>query len=299
MEILMTSHRRSVTSADVDLIRRLLNGHPDWNRTRLSQELCFIRDWRTNSGNYKDMACRTLLLKLHRCGHIQLPPSQRPANNDYRLWKFADLSYDCDPITASLATLIPLVIFPVHEHREHQQLIKCLLHRHHYLGYRGTPGESMGYLVYDRHHRIIGCLTFGAAAWKIAPRDKFIGWLPTTREQNLCYLTNNLRFLILPWVQIRNLASHILSRVVKRLNNDWIAHYQHPLYLVETFVDTSQFDGASYKAANWIRTGQTKGRSRQDRKRTLKVPIKDIYLYPLHKFFKEKLNPQVSRLKKT
>ena len=286
----MTSQRRSVTTADVELIRRLLNDYPGWNRTRLSRELCSIWDWRTTSGNYKDMACRTLLLRLHRSGHIQLPQPQRPANNDYRLWKFPDLSYCSDPINAFLATLTPLTIVLVHGDRAHRQLIKCLLHRHHYLGYRGSPGESMGYLVYDCHHRIIACLTFGAAAWKIQPRDQFIGWKDDLRTRNLSLIANNQRFLIVPWVQVGNLASHILSRVLKQLNHDWIAQYQHPLYLVETFIDTSQFDGASYKAANWIWTGQTKGRTRQDRHRTLKVPIKDIYLYPLHKFFKEKLN---------
>jgi hypothetical protein len=290
MEILMISQGRSATATDVEFIQRLLNDHPGWNRTRLSEELCRIWNWCTPSGHYKETACRTLLLKLHRCGHIQLPPPQRPANNDYRLWKFPDLSYPRDPVKTSLATLIPLVIVPVQGEQAHRKLIKCLLHHHHYLGYRGTPGESIGYLVYDRHRRIIACLTFGAAAWKIAPRDNFIAWDPVTRVRNLSHLTNNLRFLILPWVQVPNLASHILSRVVKRLNNDWIIHYKHPLYLVETFVDISQFDGASYKAANWIRVGQTKGRSRQDRKRTLRVPIKDIYLYPLQKFFKEKLN---------
>ena len=283
----MISQGRSVTAPDVEFIQRLLNDHPGWNRTRLSEELCRIWNWCTASGHYKGTACRTLLLKLHRRGHLQLPPPQRPANNDYRLWKFPDLPYPRDSVKTSLATLIPLVIVPVHGEQAHQQLIKCLLHHHHYLGYRGTPGESIGYLVYDRHHRVVACLTFGAAAWKIAPRDNFIAWDPATRMQNLSYLTNNLRFLIFPWVQVPNLASHILSCAVKRLNNDWITHYKHPLYLVETFVDISKFDGTSYRAANWIRIGQTKGRTRQDRYRTLTVPIKDIYLYPLHKSFKK------------
>lgn len=290
MEILMTSQGRSVTTTDVEFIQRLLNDHPDWNRTRLSEELCHIWHWYTANGKHKDMACRSLLLKLHRRGHIQLPLPQRPANNDYRHWKFPDLSYARDSIEGSLSTLIPLNIVPVFAAPGKQQLIKCLLHHHHYLGCRGTLGESIGYLVYDRHHRVIACLTFGAAAWKTAPRDNFIAWDPATRVRNLSYLTNNLRFLILPWVQVRNLASHILSLIVQRLNNDWMTHYKHPLYLVETFVDISKFGGASYRAANWIRIGQTKGRTRQDRHRTLKVPLKDIYLYPLHKFFKEKLN---------
>jgi hypothetical protein len=290
MEIVMISQGRSVTTTDIEFIQRLLNDHPSWNRTRLSEELCRIWDWRSANGNHKDMACRCLLLKLHRRGHIQLPLPQRPANNDYRHWKFPDLSYASDSIKGSLSTVIPLSIVPVLADPTQQQLIKCLLHHHHYLGYRGTPGESIGYLVYDCHHRVVACLTFGAAAWKIAPRDNCIAWDSATRVQNLSLLTNNLRFLILPWVQVQNLASHILSCVVKRLNNDWITLYRHPLYLVETFVDISKFDGAAYRAANWIRIGQTQGRTRQDRNRTLKVPIKDIYLYPLHKSFKTKLN---------
>ncbi len=147
----------------------------------------------------------------------------------------------------------------------------------------------MGYLVRDHNNRPLACLLFGSAAWKTAPRDSFIGWDRQRRKRNLCYITNNMRFLILPWVKVQHLASHILSRVSRRICSDWIKKYNHPVHLLETFVDRTRFQGTCYKAANWILTGQTQGRTRNDRDRTIKVSPKDIYVYPLIKNFRKRL----------
>ena len=290
MSTILVSNGRQIADKDIKCIQRLIQDNPSWTRTRLSQELCRLWGWYAPSGRIKDMTCRVFLRKLDRRNLIALPPAVHSGNNQFRNQKIPHILHCTDKIDDELKSLIPLRIVKACTNKFDLDLFKCLLERYHYLGYKGSPGESIPYLILDQYQRPLAALLFAAAAWKIAPRDKLIGWCPTTRQRNLSYLTNNQRFLILPWVQVANLASHILSRVVKRLNTDWIIHYKHPLYLAETFVDTSQFGGASYRAANWIRIGKTKGRTRQDQHRTLKVPIKDIYLYPLHKFFKEKLN---------
>ena len=149
----------------------------------------------------------------------------------------------------------------------------------------------MKYLIFDREDRPLACLLFGSAAWKTLPRDEFIGWNVSARKANLNLITNNMRFLILPWVKVPHLASHILGKVARRISSDWIKRYSHPIYMLETFVEKERFHGTCYRAANWTWVGQTKGRSRNDRYTTLKVPIKDIYLYPLVKRFREALKP--------
>ena len=163
------------------------------------------------------------------------------------------------------------------------------LTRNHYLGYNRTVGESMKYLIRDCADRLLACILLGSAAWKTAPHDTFIGWDRKVREKNLGYVTNNMRFLILPWVRVPLLASHILSRISRRISKDWMTRYGHPIYLLETFVDRSLFRGICYKAANWILVGQTKGRTRNDRNSTIKVSVKDIYVYPLDKDFRKEL----------
>jgi hypothetical protein len=160
----------------------------------------------------------------------------------------------------------------------------------HYLGCRGTVGENLQYMVTDVNGRLLACLLFGSAAWKCSPRDQYIGWTREQRERHLHLITNNTRFLILPWVQVPHLASWILGHVLRRLSADWQKKYGHRIVLVETFVERDRFAGTSYKASNWIRLGFTTGRSRQDRRRTLQVPVKDVYIYPLDHRFREELS---------
>jgi len=289
MNTTMASPDRHVLPENAELIASLLRAHPEWNRCRLSQELCRIWGWTDAQGRMRDMACRKFLLKLHRAGDIELPPPQRPCNNDPRRWKFPEVPHASDPIAGPLGRLVPLSIVTVDGDRVRRQLVRYLLHRHHYLGYRGSQGESMWYLVYDREERPLACLTFGAAALKVKPRDSWIGWDAATRRDNLQLIANNQRFLILPWVDTKYLASHVLSRISRRIESDWCDRYGHGVHMLETFVDRSRFRGVCYRAANWTCVGSTAGRTRDDRRHRIEAPVKDIYAYPLTKHFRREL----------
>jgi hypothetical protein len=201
----------------------------------------------------------------------------------------AVVDVDCDPIYARLGELTPLKVTLVAVRSPDAQLLHQLLSSHHYLGFRANVGETIGYLARDRHDRVVACAVFGAAAWKTAPRDTFIGWNAETRATRLGGIANNNRYLIPPWVEVPHLASHVLGLLARRIRNDWITKYGHPVALLETFVDRSRFRGTCYRAANWHCVGQTQGRSRQDQYKTMSVPIKDIYLYPLSPKFREEL----------
>jgi len=272
----------------IESIRQFIEEHPGYHRTRLSQELCEVWGWCGPNGQLKDMACRDLLLKLKRSGHIVLPPRQRRSTNGFRNRQQTLIFHDTEEVVCSLKSLIPLKIVRVNKGPDND-LFRHLVSRYHYLGYRNTVGENMKYLIRDNKNRPLACLLFGSAAWKMAPRDGFIGWVNDVRIQNLSCLTNNTRFLILPWVRVDHLASHILSQVTRRICNDWEDKYGHPVYLLETFVDTSRYQGICYRAANWQLLGQTKGRTRNDRASTIKAPVKDIYVYPLDKHFRKRL----------
>ena len=243
------------------------------------------------------MACRTLLLKLEQRGYITLPRPRSPGRGS-RQASIPYLPHNTASIACSLGALKPVQIQLV-EDTGLLPLFQGLLSRYHYLGFGNTVGENMKYMVFDRKHNPLACLLFGSAAWKCAPRDEFIGWDARIRKDNLQFLTNNMRFLILPWVQVPHLASHILARVTRRISAEWIEQYGHPLYLLETFVEQDHFRGLCYQVANWIYLGQTKGRSRNDRYATLKVPVKDIYLYPLTKRFREALKPAGRQAERT
>jgi hypothetical protein len=190
-------------------------------------------------------------------------------------------------INASLAELTPLSLTIPAADSSEAHLCHHYLATHHYLGFERTVGENLKYLVKDRHGRYLACMLFGAAAWKTKPRDQFIGWTDAIRSRHLSLVANNTRFLILPWVRDPHLASHLLSIILKRISTDWQNKYGHTLHLIETFVERDRFRGTCYRAANWKLVGQTTGRSRQDRYSTLRVPVKDIYLYPLTPWFRE------------
>ncbi len=282
MNGVIKSNGKIVSPSDIELINSLIEQNKNWTRTRLSRELCKIWDWRMPNGQLKDMACRSLLLKLHRLELIHLPEPLHDGRNHLRnkTSKILQIDYSTFPINTRLKEILPLTFKIVNE-TEEVLLFKTLLHNHHYLGYKGTVGEHLKYLVFDNRLRPIAVLLFGSAAWRLEDRDQFIGWDDETRQRNLFYLTNNMRFLILPWVKVPNLASHILSQIARRIQSDWIEKYNHPIVMLETFVEINRFKGTCYKAANWIYVGKTKGRSRNDRYSTLHVPIKDIYLFPL------------------
>lgn len=288
MKEIMVIQGRTITPDESQQIRRLMEENPSWHRKRLSIELCKLWDWRASNGQLKDMACRTLLLKLERFGYLTLPPRLTSANNSRRHRFILPVLHSTSPIVAALPTLTPIHMTPVAS-GEQEALFTTLLSLYHYLGYHGPVGENIKYIAFDRHDNPLACLLFGAAAWKIAPRDAFIDWDAETRKRNLHLLVNNMRFLILPWVRVPHLASHLLGQVAKRICADWIQKYGHPIYLLETFVDCQRFRGVCYKAANWRYVGQTKGRTRNDRYNTIQVSRKDVYLYPLTPHFREVL----------
>ena len=272
---------RRLGPEDIGLVRHWLVTEPGWNRTRLSRELCRRWDWRNGAGRLKDMACRTLLLKLERRGQIRLPTRQRPSPNALRNRQALDLPCDRAPIEGVLGDLQPLGLEPLGEGHRDLTLWRFLLQRHHYLGLRNSVGENLKYLARDRHGRPLACLLFGAAAWKAKARDEWIGWNAAQRRGGLARLASNTRFLVLPWVRVPHLASHLLGRVARRLNGDWAVKYGHGIELLETFVERDRFRGTCYRAAGWWHVGATTGRSRNDVDQTLRVPVKDIYLRPL------------------
>jgi len=288
MEKTINVQGRNTTQKDIELVRKTIDANPSWNRSRISKELCILWDWHTAKGILKNMAAYSFLLKLQKQGLITLPDRKRPPVSAKRNTLIAYVPHSTLPITAKLKTLTPLKL-SLAEDKEALGLFKCFLSAYHYLGFSGTVGENLKYMVYDKDDRPLACLLFGSCAWKCAPRDSFIGWDSVSRGKNLSFVTNNVRFLILPWVNVKHLASHILAKVAARISSDWTDKYAHPIYILETFVECGRFKGTSYKAANWTCVGKTKGRSRNDRYKTLKVPIKDIYLYPLAKRFKEAL----------
>lgn len=290
---------RRISQDEIETITRLRQEHPQWSRTQLSQHLAEQWNWRNGAGRLKDMAARTLLLKLQRRGLIDLPRARNRNNNAERRAQVPLSSESelplvaCPPITEALAGLCPLRLELVSSLTQRAQ-VRGLLVRHHYLGFGGAVGENLQYLVYDRWARLLAVTVFGAAAWQCAPRDQFIGWNPAQRRQGLPLLANQQRLLILPWVRVRHLGSHLLALLEKRLCLDWQSRYGHPIVLVETFVDRQRFAGTIYKAANWVCVGQTSGRSRNDRLRELEVPIKAIWLRSLCPGFRQQLNTPCS-----
>ena len=293
----MVIQGREITSAEIGLIRDLMAENRDWGRTRLSEELCRRWDWRNARGRIKDMAARTLLLKLERRGCIELPVRQRPSSNQFRNRQIYVVETATEPIRGCLKDLRPLSVSVVTSGSEDLRVFKGLLGRYHYLGHRNTVGENLGYLVRSRDGRPVACVLFGSAAWKCADRDHYLGWDRSGRERNLSLLTNNTRFLIPPWVEVPHLASHVLSLVARRIRADWQTKYGHPVHALETFVDCSRFKGTCYLAANWLRVGTTRGRTRNDRERQIEAPVKDIYLYPLVADYRKELSrPARSRI---
>lgn len=277
---------RQVDRADLERIDGWIRLHPEWSRRRLSLELAGHWDWRTPTGQLKDIAVRDLLNRLAERGLITLPARQRRGGRQpVRAAAIEGQSWlDLDPPPATVATplaeLVPLSWHQARAGESQRALIARYLSEHHYLGYPDPLGQ-LHYLVRDRSGRDVACLLFGAAAWKAAARDQFLGWSPAQRQDRLGHLANNSRFLILPWAQTRHLASHLLAQGVRQLRLDWPAHHGQGLWLVESFVERERFEGTSYRAANWLKVGQTQGRTRNDRWHQRQAPIKDIYLWPV------------------
>lgn len=280
---------RQIQPAQFLEVRDLVAAHPQWSRYRLSRELCVLWDWRTPTGQWKDMAARTLMLKLAERGWITLPRRRAPSPNRHRLAAPPERAWETTPITGNLSDLGAVAISEVSSQPGGRAEVRATLAKFHYLGYRTSVGESLQYVVRHGGDRLLAVLVFGAPAWKCAARDQWIGWSRRQREERLGRIANNSRFLILPWVRVPHLASWILGGVARRIAADWRHKYGHPVELLETFVERGRFAGTCYRAANWQGLGATTGRSRQDRTRSLQVPVKEVFVYPLRRHFRQEL----------
>ena len=265
----------------------MIASEPGSNRARLSRRVCEILDWRRPNGGLKDMSCRVAMLRMARDGVITLPPPEKGNGNGRNRPRLTSASDPREPVSLGPEHLRAIVLSPV-TRREDSSLWNELVERYHYLGYKPLPGAQLRYLVRSGDS-VVAALGFGAAAWKTAPRDRFIGWTARQREAGLHLVVNNARFLILPWTHAPNLASCILARAAKQIPHDWRARYGHEPVLLETFVERGRFRGTCYRAANWIHVGQTQGRGKLDVHMRFPVPVKEIFLYPLHRHFRREL----------
>lgn len=285
MEKIVTTLRgRDITDKDVEDIKNIINIHYHKGRKHISRELSRHWGWYQPNGNLKDMACREILLKLSRQGLIKLPPRMAsPRGNK----NFTQLALDMEPANIS-GKLSSFDIDLVPANTESQQALwRSLVKAYHYQGYKRMVGRSLKYIAYIKDTPI-ACLGWGSAAWSIFPRDSYIGWDKATKDKKLSHIANNIRFLILPGIDIKYLASHLLAKNIKRIRSDWFYKYGVHLYLLETFVE-KRFSGVSYRAANWTYLGPTRGYSKKGARHLKHENIKDIYVYPLAEDFREKL----------
>jgi len=277
---------RDFTPAEIRLIHDMINDNPSLHRAGLSRQVCQALNWVNPQGKLKEMSCRVAMLRMQDDGLIVLPaPRKKPPAFHKRKIIYTDKTAPHPVVSLSAGQLEPITFSSV-QTRQQAALWNEYIDRYHYLGHKTLPGAQLRYFVMSGH-QLIACLGFGAAAWKVAARDQFIGWSPEQKEKNLHLIINNARFLILPWIQSKNLASKILSLVSKRLGDDWQKRYQYQPALLETFVELPRFSGTCYKAANWVCVGTTTGRGRNDRFSEYKLFKKDIFLFPLDKKFKK------------
>jgi hypothetical protein len=287
MEFATKYQGKPITESDIEFIRHLISNNPQLSRRQLSKKLCELWDWRQANGHLKDMLCRSLLLHLHRCGSIELPPIKfRPNNPLTNRKRPPKITVDTTPISA----------IPAHETITVRQVRRTadegvynsLIDQYHYLGYVYPIGEYLKYIFFIGD-RPIGCIAFYSAVRHIKCRDQFIGWSREKRTSNLQLIAYNTRFLVLPWVSIYCLASQLLSKLAKIISVDWVRYYNHPVYYLETFVDSERFMGSCYKASNWIYLGSTTGRGKNDHTHQQNRSIKAVWGNPLVKNFRELL----------
>ena len=278
--------RRVLRPTDLQLIRQLIEREGAQGRSHISNRLCEIWNWRQANGRFRQIACRDLLRRLEAHGLIDLPPRLCAARRaGYRNRTSPPDRLPCVPLAGRLREFRSQLRLELVQNSAQLALYRGLVGTYHYLGYQQATGAQLRYLAYFQE-RALACLSFGPAAWKIGARDQFIGWSAHARQQNLRWVVNNDRFVILPGIRIKCLASHLLSRAVCQLRRDWQKVYRHDLALVETFVEQQRFAGTAYAAANWICVGQTLGRGRNDRNHTQAAPIKTIWLRPLRADFR-------------
>jgi hypothetical protein len=280
---------RAVGTEDIVFIRRFIAERPDMSRRRLSEKLCEAWQWKQANGALCDMVCRGLLLMLHRSGEIELPAVRQISLNPFvRRERPRPALIDMAPVTGSLSQLRPIELQQVRR-TAHEALFNSLIQHHHYLGYEQPVGEHLKYLVWAQG-RPIACLAWSSAPRHLGSRDRYIGWSAEARRRNIRFVAYNTRFLILPWVEVPHLASHILGRVVSALARDWEQLYGHPVYFAETFIDPGRFRGTCYRAANWKLLGLTTGRGKDSTSKRPNRSIKEVLGYALTPLFRELLS---------
>jgi Domain of unknown function (DUF4338) len=279
---------REISQEDILYIRALIERHPNQSRRTLSTQLCEAWQWRQANGALRDMVCRGMLLMLDRAGQITLPPVSYMRHNPLaKRARPEPARIDATPIEDRLRSLQPLEFEQVRRTSK-EPLFNSLMEEHHYLGYEQPVGEHLKYLVWAQG-RPVACLAWSSAPRHLGSRDLYIGWNAEARRRNIRFLAYNTRFLILPWVRVEHLASHILGRMAARISEDWQRMYGHPVYFLETFVDPERFRGTCYRAANWVLLGMTTGRGKQSNSYVPNRSIKKVLGYPLTKRFRELL----------
>jgi hypothetical protein len=288
MNVILTYRKRVITQDDISFIGKVIEELWCEGRTAISRRLCEVWDWRQTNGYLKDGVCRGLLLRLEQDQHITLPPRLSTNNNSGKRKNSQTTFNFCPaPITGALRDLDPISLRQVRRTPE-EKLFNTLIRQYHYLGYTQPVGEHLKYLVYAGD-RLLACFTFSSAPYAIDCRDTFLGWSPEARERNRHLLAYNSRFLILPWVTIPHLASHLLGRIAKSISEDWQRLYDHPILWLETFVDTERFAGTCYRAANWTLLGLTSGRGKYNKTKKQLTSIKAMYGYPLSRDYRQRL----------
>jgi hypothetical protein len=283
---------RTITAEDILYIRELIAAHPAASRRALSKKLCEAWQWQQPNGALRDMVCRGLLLVLERAGQVTLPPVSYVRHNPLaERARPAPVLIDKTPIEDPLQQIQPIELQQVRRTAE-ESLFNSLMEEHHYLGYEQPVGEHLKYLVWARDAlgvRPIACVAWSSAPRHLGSRDRFIGWSTEARRRNIRFIAYNTRFLILPWVRVPHLASHVLGKMTSVLSGDWERMYGHPIYFLETFVDPERFRGTCYRAANWVLLGRTTGRGKNDQTGRPNRSIKEVLGYPLDRRFRQLL----------
>src|SRR6266850_1006465 len=288
-EVLLSFRGRQIRAADVTFLREFICQNPGLSRRRLSVKVCEAWNWVQPNGQPRDMVCRGLMLALHRAGHIELPAKrQSPRNNAITHRRVLEAPpYDTTAIQMSLDRLGPLEVRLVRR-AEGEGLFAHLLNRYHYLGYSRPVGEHLKYLVVAGA-RPIACLAWNSGPLKLKLRDDLVSAPRQAYAHNLHLIAYNSRYLIVPWVKVPHLASHLLGRIARRISADWQALYHHPFHLLESFVDIERFRGTCYRAANWTSLGRSAGLGTKSKSRKLTCSIKELWVYPLGKDFSSRL----------
>jgi hypothetical protein len=283
--VILTYRGKNATKADIEFINRLIKDNPTASRWALSQMLCREWNWVQANGSLRDMIARGFMLELHRKGHIILPVQrQKPHNPFLNRTRPAKIDVDQTLISTDLDRIQPIEIHQV-KNTPQEKLFNSLIEHHHYLGYCHPVGEQLKYMVFSKG-RPVACFSWSSAPRHIGARDRYIGWKKEHRDHNLCYIAYNSRFLILPWFRVPHLASWLLGYMARNLSKDWEGVYCHPIYYLETFVDTELFAGTCYKASNWKYLGDTTGRGKHENRHIKTRSIKAVWGYPLTKDFR-------------